>query len=130
NVIDCGGGGEAHVSILKTADEPVVYGNDPIGFTITVTSDGTATALNVQVSDTLPTDSGTSWSIDGGTGAGDCTIGAGVLSCNIGDMSQGTSYTAHVSAVSLRTGSLTGRAFTSGPSPLMNASAKATITVS
>src|SRR5207247_1812837 len=56
NVIDCGGGGEAHVSILKVADEPTVYAGASIGFTITVSSDGTATALNVQVSDTLPTD--------------------------------------------------------------------------
>jgi uncharacterized repeat protein (TIGR01451 family) len=98
NVIDCGGGGEAHVSILKVADEPTVYANDPIGFTITVTSDGTATALNVQVSDTLPTDAGTSWSIDGGTGAGDCAIAAGVLSCDFGDMASPSDLTVHITS--------------------------------
>jgi uncharacterized repeat protein (TIGR01451 family) len=101
-VIDCGGGGEAHVSILKVADEPTVYAEDDIGFTITVTSDGTATALNVQVSDTLPTDAGTSWSIDGGTGAGDCEISVGVLSCDFGDMAASSSLDVHITSPTTR----------------------------
>jgi uncharacterized repeat protein (TIGR01451 family) len=97
NVIDCGGG-QAHVSILKVADEPTVFAGDTIGFTITVTSDGTATALNVQVSDTLPTDPGTSWSIDGGTGAGDCAIAAGILTCDFGDMASPSNLTVHITS--------------------------------
>jgi uncharacterized repeat protein (TIGR01451 family) len=97
-VIDCGGGGEAHVSILKVADDPSVSAGDFIGFTITVTSDGTATALNVQVSDTLPTDAGTSWTIDGGTGAGDCGISTGVLSCDFGDMAASSSLDVHITS--------------------------------
>jgi uncharacterized repeat protein (TIGR01451 family) len=96
NVIECGG--EAHVSIVKVADEPSVNAGEAIGFTITVTSDGTATALNVQVSDTLPTDAGTSWSIDGGTGAGDCAIGGGVLSCDFGDMTSPSNLTVHITS--------------------------------
>jgi uncharacterized repeat protein (TIGR01451 family) len=96
NVIDCGGA--AHVSILKVADEPTVYAGEDIGFTITVTSDGTATALNVQVSDTLPTDAGTSWSIDGGTGAADCSIAAGVLSCDFGAMVSPSNLTVHITS--------------------------------
>jgi uncharacterized repeat protein (TIGR01451 family) len=96
NVIDCGG--QAHVSILKVADEPVVYANQAIGFTITVTSDGTATALNVQVSDTLPTDAGTSWSIDGGTGAAFCSISLGILSCDFGDMASPSSLDVHITS--------------------------------
>jgi len=96
NVIDCGGA--AHVSILKVADEPTVNAGEDIGFTITVTSDGTATALNVQVSDTLPTDAGTSWSIDGGTGAADCSIAAGVLSCDFGDMVSPSNLTVHITS--------------------------------
>jgi uncharacterized repeat protein (TIGR01451 family) len=98
NVIECGGGGEAHVTILKVADEPTVNAGDSIGFTITVTSDGTATALNVQVSDTLPTDRGTSWSIDGGSGAADCGISAGILSCDFGDMASPSSLDVHISS--------------------------------
>lgn len=98
NVIDCGGGREAHVSILKVADQPTVNSGEAIGFTITVTSDGTATAQGVQVSDTLPTDAGTSWSIDGGTGAGDCAIAAGVLSCDFGDMASPSNLTVHITS--------------------------------
>jgi uncharacterized repeat protein (TIGR01451 family) len=111
-VIDCGGGGEAHVSILKVADEPTVNAEEDIGFTITVTSDGTATALNVQVSDTLPTDAGTSWSIDGGTGAGDCEISVGVLSCDFGDMAASSSLDVHITSPTTRD--------TVGDSPVVN----------
>ncbi len=98
NVIDCGGSTEANVSITKVADAPSVYAGDPIGFTTTVTSEGPATALNVQVSDTLPTDAGTSWSIDGGSGAGDCSISAGVLSCDFGDMAAFSSLDVHITS--------------------------------
>jgi uncharacterized repeat protein (TIGR01451 family) len=98
NVIECGGGGSAHVSILKVADQPSVTAGESIGFTITVSSDGTATAQGVQVSDTLPTDAGTSWSIDGGTGAGDCGIALGVLSCNFGNMAASSSLSVHISS--------------------------------
>ena len=98
NVIDCGGTNEAHVSITKVADAPSVYAGNPIGFTITVNSEGPATALNVQVADTLPTDAGTSWSIDGGSGAADCSISAGVLSCDFGDMAAFSSLDVHITS--------------------------------
>ena len=96
NVIDCGG--TAAIDILKVADEHTVTAGDSIGFLITVTSTGTGTATGVQVSDTLPTDAGTSWSIDGGTGAGLCSISLGVLSCNFGNMTPGASYTVHITS--------------------------------
>jgi uncharacterized repeat protein (TIGR01451 family) len=98
NVIDCGGNTEANVSITKVADAPSVLAGEPIGFTITVSSDGPATALNVQVSDILPTDTGTSWSIDGGSGAGDCGISLGVLSCDFGDMAAFSSLDVHITS--------------------------------
>jgi uncharacterized repeat protein (TIGR01451 family) len=86
------------VSISKVADEPSVYWGTAIGFTITVTSDGSATAQGVQVSDVLPTDAGTSWSIDGGTGAADCGIAAGILTCDFGDMAPGDALTVHITS--------------------------------
>jgi uncharacterized repeat protein (TIGR01451 family) len=97
-VIECGGQGTPGIDILKVADEPSVYWGTTIGFTITVTSTGTATATNVQVSDPLPTDAGTSWSIDGGTGAGDCSISLGNLTCDFGDMAAGAFFTVHISS--------------------------------
>ena len=94
NVIDCA----PHISILKVADEHTVTAGDNIGFTITVSSDGTTTAEGVQVSDTLPTDAGTSWSIDGGTGAAFCSISLGLLTCNFGDMPAGSSFDVHITS--------------------------------
>src|SRR5205823_4051259 len=75
-----------------------VSAGDPIGFTITVTNNGAGVAHGVSVNDTLPTDSGLSWSIDGGTGAGSCSISAGVLSCSFGDMASGAALTVHISS--------------------------------
>jgi uncharacterized repeat protein (TIGR01451 family) len=85
------------IDITKTADASPVVAGTPIGFTVTVTAGGTGTATNVLVSDTLP-DSGLTWSIDGGTGAGSCSIGLGVLSCSFGDMASGASFTVHISS--------------------------------
>jgi len=97
NVVDCGSR-TPHVSILKVADEHTVTAGEDIGFTITVTSDGNATAEGVQVSDTLPTDAGTSWSVDGGTGAGFCSISLGELTCDFGDMVAGASFDVHITS--------------------------------
>src|SRR5262249_21340001 len=71
---------------------------DKIGFTITVTSGGPAVAKGVTVTDTLPTDAGTSWTIDGGTAQGQCSIAAGVLTCNLGDLASGQVRTVHISS--------------------------------
>src|SRR5438093_1433193 len=57
----------AAIDIAKTADNTSVSAGDTIGFTVVVMNDGDSTALNVTVSDPLPTDAGTSWSIDSST---------------------------------------------------------------
>jgi uncharacterized repeat protein (TIGR01451 family) len=75
-----------------------VNAGDPIGYTITVTNNGAGTAKNVVVTDTLPTNGGLNWSIDGGTGAADCAIAKGVLTCHFGDMASGASKTVHISS--------------------------------
>jgi uncharacterized repeat protein (TIGR01451 family) len=86
------------INITKVADDPQVDAADQIGFTITVSNTGTGTANDVTVTDTLPTNDGLSWSIDGGTGAADCGIDLGVLSCDFGDMGPGTSFTVHITS--------------------------------
>jgi uncharacterized repeat protein (TIGR01451 family) len=88
----------ASIDIEKVADAPSVSAGDVIGFTITVTSGGPGTAKGVQVSDTLPTDAGTSWSIDGGTAQAQCGILAGVLSCTLGDLASGQVRTVHITS--------------------------------
>src|SRR3954467_6147075 len=88
----------AALVISKVADDAVVNAGDPIGYTITVTNSGAGTATNVVVTDTLPTNAGLSWTIAGGTGAADCAIAQGVLTCNFGSMAPGASKTVHITS--------------------------------
>jgi uncharacterized repeat protein (TIGR01451 family) len=83
------------LTIDKTADDPQVNANDPIGFTITVTNTGQAAATGVTLEDQLSTD--TTWSDDSAA----CTISAGgLLSCNFGNLAPGASASVHVTATS------------------------------
>ncbi len=88
----------ASIDIAKVADAPSVSAGDQIGFLITVTSNGPGSANGVVMTDTLPTDAGTTWSVDGGTGAGSCAIATGVLTCDFGTMANGASYTVHLTS--------------------------------
>jgi uncharacterized repeat protein (TIGR01451 family) len=96
--VQCGSPGGPGIDITKTADQGAVSAGSSIGFTIEVSSTGDSTASDVRVSDTLPTDPGLDWTIDGGTGAEGCHISEGVLSCGFGDMEPGTAYTVHISS--------------------------------
>jgi uncharacterized repeat protein (TIGR01451 family) len=91
--VDC-----ASLEISKVADDATVSAGDDIGYTITVTNGGAGTAKNVVVTDTLPTNAGLTWSIDDGTGAADCGIANGTLTCQFGDMGPGDSFTVHLTS--------------------------------
>ena len=73
----------ASIKIVKTADKAQVNAGNPIGFTITVYNAGAGDAYGVKLNDTLPANSGLSWTIDaqGAGWAGTCAISSGVLSC-------------------------------------------------
>jgi uncharacterized repeat protein (TIGR01451 family) len=86
------------IDVTKVADQGTVSAGTAIGFTITVTNNGPGSATGVTLSDTLPTNGGLSWSIDGGTGAASCSIAAGVLSCNFGTLANGATRTVHISS--------------------------------
>ena len=86
------------LNISKIADKQSVSAGDPIGYTITVTNSGQGAATNVVVTDTLPTNGGLSWTIDGGTGAQDCSITNGVLTCTFPSIAAGASVTVHLSS--------------------------------
>jgi uncharacterized repeat protein (TIGR01451 family) len=77
------------LAITQAADQETVSTGDPVGFTIEVTNNGNGIANAVTLTDTLPTAGELSWSVSG-TDAAACTITAGVVSCNFGDMSPGT----------------------------------------
>ena len=92
-VVECG-----DVDISKTADAASVVAGDPIGFTILVTNNGPGRADGVTVTDTLPSNGGLDWDIDGGTGAEDCSILLGVLTCDFGSLENGSTRTVHISS--------------------------------
>jgi uncharacterized repeat protein (TIGR01451 family) len=97
DVTGCGGGpGAPALSVTKTADAAVVTPPSPIGFLITVTNTGSADANNVTLTDTIPAVPGVTWSINGGTGAAQCTLTGNSLSCNFGTLSAGQSKTVHI----------------------------------
>src|SRR3954454_4527081 len=88
----------ASIDIEKVADAPSVSAGDAIGFLITVTSNGPGEAKGVTVTDPMPTDAGTSWTINGGTAAAQCAITAGTLTCNLGDLASGQVRTVHITS--------------------------------
>src|SRR5438093_279632 len=86
--------------MAKSADNASVSAGDAIGFTVTVTNNGTGIARNVALNDALPTDAGTSWFIDGDSYAtySASAVATGALPCGPSDLAGGASYTVHVSS--------------------------------
>ena len=84
------------LAITKTADATPVTAGSPVGFTITVSNGGPGTATAVTVDDPLPSLAGVTWTLESQTGSA-CSItgavGSQTLSCAIGDMASGTTYT-------------------------------------
>ncbi len=78
------------VTVLKEADASPVNAGDPIGFTITVGNAGAGVAYDVALTDNLP--AGIAWSEDSDA----CSIAAGVLSCDFGDLAPGASVEVHL----------------------------------
>jgi uncharacterized repeat protein (TIGR01451 family) len=92
----CAPPGAPALSVTKTADAATVQPGSPIGFTITVSNTGSADANNVTLTDTIPAVPGVTWSINGGTGAAQCSLTGNSLSCNFGTLSAGQSRSVHI----------------------------------
>ena len=96
----------AAIRILKTADAAKVNVGSQIGFTMTVYNTGDGDAHGAKLDDTLPTESGLSWSVDkSGSGWGSaCTIDSGVLHCGgangvtvpTGTTTENSTFTVHI----------------------------------
>jgi uncharacterized repeat protein (TIGR01451 family) len=82
-----------NVTVVKTADQGTIDAGDTAAFTIVVTNEGPGTARDVTLTDTLP--AGIAWSED----SLDCSITAGVMSCDFGDLAEGATRTVHVTGV-------------------------------
>ena len=88
----------AGVTLSKTPDPGSHSALSAIGFTIQATVTG-GTANNVDISDTLPTNTG-AWSIDADTFTTPCSISiGGTLTCNEASLLTGT-YSVHVTSIS------------------------------
>ncbi|MDE0805372.1 MAG: SpaA isopeptide-forming pilin-related protein, partial [Acidimicrobiales bacterium] len=73
------------VTVEKVAVDDSITAGDAIAFDITVTNDGGGIARAVTLTDALPT--GITWSED----SQDCSIAAGILTCDFGDLAAGAS---------------------------------------
>jgi uncharacterized repeat protein (TIGR01451 family) len=104
-ITGCGSPGSPSLTVTKTADAAVVTPPSPIGFTITVSNTGSANANNVTLSDTIPAVPGVTWSINGGTGAAQCSLTGNALSCNFGTLTAGTSRSVHIISTATSTAS-------------------------
>ncbi|HAL26467.1 MAG TPA: hypothetical protein DCP25_06970 [Chloroflexi bacterium] len=85
-----------NVSILKTAGQAISAGGTA-SFTITVTAGGTGDSTQVMLTDALAT--GRTWSVTGAD-AEACTITPGLLSCDFGTMTNGSTRTVTLSTMS------------------------------
>jgi uncharacterized repeat protein (TIGR01451 family) len=88
------------ITVEKSAGSSTVTIGQPVSFTITVTSVGTATANNVTLTDALPSAGGLSWSVSTPPAGGSptCSITAGVLSCTAVNLAATSSFSVTVSA--------------------------------
>jgi uncharacterized repeat protein (TIGR01451 family)/fimbrial isopeptide formation D2 family protein len=80
------------VSITKVADAATVNAGDQVGFTITVTNSGDGEARGVTITDTLP--GGIAWTES--PDKTECSIAAGILTCNVGTLASGASFSVHI----------------------------------
>lgn len=82
------------ITITKVADDDVVDAGEDIGFTITVSNAGPGTAHGVGISDPLPAGAGVVWTVDPAVEG--CTILAGTLLCDVGDLAPEGTFSVHV----------------------------------
>lgn len=88
----------ADIGILKTPDGTPKNATDSIGFTITATNNGQGAAQTVTVTDTLPTNAGLNWVIDGAGSDAGCSISTGTLTCNWGTLAFNASKHVHITS--------------------------------
>ena len=92
-VVDC-----PLLDLVKTADKSSVSAGDTIGFTVTVTNNGAGSAFGVTVTDTLPTEAGTSWTIDAANSDAGWSIVGGVLKYGPATLPSGGTVKVHLTS--------------------------------
>jgi len=88
----------ADVGVLKTAVHATINAGENAEFTIVTSNAGPGVAKDVQMTDPLPAGVSGAWTITDQPAGDPCSITAGTLTCNFGDMASGASYSVTVSA--------------------------------
>jgi len=88
----------AGLGVLKTAVQGTISAGDTAAFSITVSNTGAGTAKSVTLADPLPTGVSGAWTIDTQPAGDPCSITAGTLNCDFGDLASGASVTVKVKA--------------------------------
>ena len=83
-----------NLTISKTPNNETINAGEDAEFTIVVANTGTGTARDVVLTDTLPAQG--TWTISEDPGG--CSIAAGVLTCDFGDLAAGASRTVKILA--------------------------------
>jgi uncharacterized repeat protein (TIGR01451 family) len=83
---------EPDVSVVKTAEDPIISAGEGAAFGIVVANIGTGTATGVTVSDALP--AGVTWGLSPAVQG--CSISNGTLNCALGSIASGDSVTIRV----------------------------------
>ena len=86
-----------NLALTKAADASTVSAGAQIGYTLTVTNNGSGTATTVNLTDTLPTVTGGGWSIVAGN-SGTCSITGQTLNCNFGTLGPSAIASVHVTS--------------------------------
>ena len=94
--------GPPALSVQKTADAGTVSAGAAIGFEIVVTNSGLGPANAVQITDSLPTGGGLSWSIVAADSTPGCSITASTLTCDWGTLAGADSASVHVTSPTTR----------------------------
>jgi uncharacterized repeat protein (TIGR01451 family) len=81
------------IQFTKVADAASVSAGDRIGYTIAVTPSGRSRTSFIVV-DSLPTNPGTSWSINPANP--NCAISSGALACSVGQWPSGVTFSVHI----------------------------------
>lgn len=88
------------IDITKVADGTLVSAGDQIGYEITVTDDAPSAARAVTMTDTLPTNPGTAWTVGASSAGWLCSIRTGKLTCggSLTSLASGRSLKVHITS--------------------------------
>jgi len=89
--------GSSGARLITTILHELERSDSELGLVTMCTAGGTGTNQDVSLSDTLP--AGLTWTLGNANDEGECSIGAGILSCSFGDMDPGATKTVVLNGV-------------------------------